>query len=64
MKNDNIFNPTSNIVDNCHVDKATYDQKNLLAPQIYFGIIMEKELIGLNHILRSVTYHIKEMTFI
>ena len=38
--------------------------KNLLPPQIYFGIIMEKELIGLNHILRSVTYHIKEMTFI
>mgnify|MGYP003319246668 CR=1 FL=1 len=26
MKNDNIFKPTSNIVDNCHVDKATYDK--------------------------------------
>ena len=39
MKNDNIFKPASNIVDNCHVDKATYDQmykESITSPDIFW----------------------------
>ena len=39
MKNDNIFKPASNIVDNCHVDKATYDQmykESIASPDIFW----------------------------
>ena len=39
MKNDNIFKPASNIVDNCHVDKATYDQmykESITYPDIFW----------------------------
>ena len=40
MKNDNIFNPTSNIVHNCHVDKATYEQmykESISSPDIFWN---------------------------
>ena len=40
MKNDNIFKPASNIVDNCHVDKATYDQmykESITSPDIFWN---------------------------
>ena len=39
MKNDNIFNPTSNIVYNCHVDKASYDpmyKESITSPDIFW----------------------------
>ena len=66
MKNDNIFKPASNIVDNCHVNKATYDQmykESITSPDIFWDN-HGKRIDWINHILRSVTYHIKEMTFI